>query len=179
MATSGIAMGKVAVARNAGKRVPEGNLMDGAGRPTTDPGVMYEEPRGSLLPFGAHKGYGLAVFAEILAGGLSGGGTIQPGNPRRGGVVNNMFAVVVDPARLAGIDWLRREIDGFVDYVKASPPVDPAAPVLVPGDPERHSRETRRRNGIPLDPTTWDGVLAAGEALGLSRPVAEAIAGVA
>ena len=179
MATSGIAMGKVAVARNAGKRVPEGNLMDGAGRPTTDPGVMYEEPRGSLLPFGAHTGYGLAVFAEILAGGLSGGGTIQPGNPRRGGVVNNMFAVVVDPARLAGIDWLRREIDGFVDYVKASPPVDPAAPVLVPGDPERHSRETRRRNGIPLDPTTWDGVVAAGEALGLSRPAAEAIAEVA
>ena len=176
MATSGIAMGKVAVARNAGKRVPEGNLVDATGRPTTDPGVMFEEPHGSLLPFGAHKGYGLAVFAEILAGGLSGGGTIQPGNPRRGGVVNNMFAVIVDPVRLAGAEWLRREIDGFVTYVKASPPVDPAAPVLVPGDPERASRETRRRTGIPLDPTTWEGVLASGEAFGLARTEAEAIA---
>jgi uncharacterized oxidoreductase len=176
MATSGIAMGKVAVAKNAGKRVPEGNLVDASGRPTTDPGVMYEEPRGSLLPFGAHKGYGLAVFAEILAGGLSGGGTIQPGNPRRGGVVNNMFAVIVDPARLAGVDWLRREIDGFVTYVKASPPTDPGAPVLVPGDPERASRETRRRVGIPLDPTTWEGVLAAGEAFGIPRKEAEALA---
>ena len=176
MATSGIAMGKVAVARNAGKQVAEGMLMDGAGRPTTDPGVMYEEPRGSLIPFGAHKGYGLAVLAEILAGGLSGGGTIQPGNPRRGGVVNNMFALVVDPARLSGLDWLRREIDGFVDYVKGSPPVDPSAPVLVPGDPERMSRESRRRSGIPLDPTTWQGVLEAGEALGISRREAETIA---
>jgi len=176
MATSGIAMGKVAVARNAGKQVAEGMLVDAAGRPTTDPAVMYEDPRGSLLPFGAHKGYGLAVLAEILAGGLSGGGTIQPGNPRRGGVVNNMFGVIVDPGRLAGLEWLRREIDGFVDYVKASPPVDPSAPVLVPGDPERASRESRRRAGIPLDATTWDGVLGAGEALGVSRQEAEAIA---
>ena len=33
---------------------------------------MFEEPRGSLLPFGAHKGYGLAVLAELLAGGCRG-----------------------------------------------------------------------------------------------------------
>ena len=177
MATSGIAMGKVAVARNAGKQVPAGNLIDPDGRATTDPGVMYAEPRGSLIPFGAHKGYGLAVFAEILAGGLSGGGTIQPGNPRRGGVVNNMFAVVVDPARLAGSDWLRREIDGFVDYVKAAPPVDAALPILVPGDPERASREARRRDGIPLDPTTWEGVLGTAETLGIPRAEALGIAG--
>ncbi|HEU5319294.1 MAG TPA: malate/lactate/ureidoglycolate dehydrogenase, partial [Methylomirabilota bacterium] len=161
MATSGIAMGKVAVARNAGKQVPAGNLIDPDGRATTDPAVMYAEPRGSLIPFGAHKGYGLAVFAEILAGGLSGGGTIQPGNPRRGGVVNNMFAVVVDPARLAGSDWLRREIDGFVDYVKASPAADPAEPVLIPGDPERLARDERARSGIVVDSTTWEEILQA------------------
>jgi uncharacterized oxidoreductase len=136
---------------------------------------MYREPRGSLLPFGAHKGYALAVITELLAGAMSGGGTIQPENPRRGGVVNNMFSVVVDPARLAGVDWMRREIDGFVGYVKASPAADPARPVLVPGDPERLSRAERLRAGIPLDAATWAELMTAAEAMGLARAQAEAL----
>jgi len=172
-----VAMGKISVAKRAGKQVAEGILVDGRGQPSTDPEVMYQEPRGSLLSFGKHKGYGLAVLAELLAGGLSGGGTIQPGNPRLGGIVNNMFTVIVDPARMAGVDWLRREIDGFVEYVKASPPVDPAEPVLVPGDPERLSRAERSRTGIPLDAATWEEMLVAAEQIGVSRAEAKSIAG--
>jgi len=175
MATSAVAMGKVRVARNEGKQVAEGILIDPTGQPTRDPHVMYNEPRGALRPFGGHKGYALAVVTELLAGALSGGPTIQPGNPRRGGTVNNMFAVLIDPARLAGVDWLRREIDGFVEYVKASPPADPVAPVLVPGDPERMAREERARTGIPVDATTWEEILAAGEKVGLTRAEAEAL----
>jgi len=137
--------------------------------------VMYGDPLGALLTFGGHKGYALAVVTELLAGALSGGPTIQPGNVRRGGTVNNMFAVLVDPARLAGVDWLRREIDGFVDYVKASPPADPSAPVLVPGDPERMARDERARSGIYVDATTWDEILQAGEKLGHTRADSEAL----
>ena len=136
---------------------------------------MYTDPRGALRTFGGHKGYALAVVTELLAGALSGGPTIQPGNARQGGTVNNMFAVLIDPARLAGVDWLRREIDGFVDYVKASPPVDAAAPVLVPGDPERIAREERARTGIVVDATTWEEILQAGEKLGLPRSAALAL----
>jgi uncharacterized oxidoreductase len=173
MATSAIAMGKVRVAKNEGKPVDAGVLIDAAGAPTRDPAVMYQEPHGALLPFGGHKGYALAVVTELLAGALSGGPTIQPGNPRLGGTINNMFSVLVDPARMAGVDWLRREIDGFVDYVKASPPADPAAPVLVPGDPERLARARRQREGIDVDATTWAEVLAAGVQLGLERAALE------
>ena len=134
---------------------------------------MYREPHGALLPFGGHKGYALAVVTELLAGALSGGPTIQPGNPRLGGVINNMLAVLIDPARLAGVDWLHREIDGFVDYVKASPPANPDEPVLVPGDPERIAREERSRTGIAVDATTWEEILQAGEKVGLPRVEAE------
>jgi hydroxycarboxylate dehydrogenase B len=175
MATSAIAMGKVRVARNEGKLVPEGILLDPAGQPTRDPAVMYREPHGALLPFGGHKGYALAVVTELLAGALSGGPTIQPGNVRMGGTINNMFAVLVDPARLAGIDWFRREVDGFVDYVKASPPADPAAPVLVPGEPERLARAERERQGIVVDPATWQEIVEAGAKVGVSREQAEAL----
>ena len=69
----------------------------------------------------------------------------------------------------------RREVDGFVDFVKASPPADPDAPVLVPGEPERLAREARRREGIDLDPTTWEEILAAADAIGLGRARAAAL----
>jgi hydroxycarboxylate dehydrogenase B len=175
MATSAIAMGKVRVAKNEGKLVPEGILLDQQGRPTRDPNVMYTDPRGALLPFGGHKGYALALVTELLAGGLSGGPTIQPGNARMGGTINNMFAILVDPARLAGTDWLRREIDGFLDYVKASPPADPSAPVLFPGQPERLAREERAGSGIYVDATTWEEILDAGAKLGVKRADLEAL----
>jgi hydroxycarboxylate dehydrogenase B len=56
-ATSQVAMGKVRVANNK-VAMDEGLLIDSAGRPTTDPGVMYKAPYGAILPFGLHKGAG-------------------------------------------------------------------------------------------------------------------------
>jgi uncharacterized oxidoreductase len=169
MATSQVAMGKIRVAKNEGKPAPEGALIDSKGRPTRDPNVMYSEPHGALVPFGGHKGYALAVMTELLATALTGGPSIQPGNQRMGGVINNMFTVLVDPGRLAGVDWLRREIDGFLDYVKASPPADPKLPVLVPGEPERLAQAERGRAGIEVDATTWAEIVDAAEAVGLTR----------
>ena len=175
MATSAVAAGKVRVARNQGKLLPEGILIDAAGQPTRDPNVMYTDPRGALLPFGGHKGYALALVTELLAGALSGGPTIQPGNQQSGGVINNMFTILVDPGRLAGIDWFRRELDGFIDYVKASPPANPAEPVLVPGEPERIARARHAQAWIDVDATTWEEILDAGEKVGLARGKAAAL----
>ena len=177
MATSGVASGKVRVAFNKGERLKDGLLIDADGRPTNDPAVRMRDPRGALLPFGAHKGSGLALICELLAGGLSGGGTIQPGNPRRGGIINNMFAVVIDPARFSDPDWLRAEIDATVAYVKASPPAEAGTPVMVAGEPERAARLVRARDGLPIDDTTWDGILEAAESVRIPRAEAEALAG--
>src|SRR6201998_1834892 len=60
MATSVVAMGKVRVARNKGEQMKAGILIDGEGRPTTDPGAMYRQPRGAVIAFGEQKGYALA-----------------------------------------------------------------------------------------------------------------------
>ena len=174
-ATSAIAMGKVRVAKNEGHEVDPGVLIDEHGRPTRDPHVMYAEKTGALLPFGGHKGYGLAVVTELLATALSGGPSIHPGNPRAGGIINNMLSILIDPGRFAGVDWFRREVNGFVDFVKASPPADPQAPVLVPGDPERLARERRLRDGIEVDAITWEEILAAADTVGLGRAKAQAL----
>ncbi|NKB50156.1 MAG: malate/lactate/ureidoglycolate dehydrogenase [Alphaproteobacteria bacterium] len=179
MATSKVAMGKLRVANNAGTRLADGIVIDADGAPTNDPGVMFREPKGALLPFAEHKGYGLALMAELMSGALSGGGTIQPGNERLEGIINTMTAIVLDPARLGDVGWINAEVDAMADFVKASPPVDPALPVLVPGEPERLSRAARNANGVPLDRESWEQLLGAGETLGLARSEALAIAGLA
>lgn len=174
MATSKIALGKARVAKNTGKPVASGLLLDPTGEPTTDPGVMFREPRGALLPFGEHKGSGLALFCELLAGVLTGGGSIQPEKPRLGSIVNNMLTFIVDPRRLVDHAWMQEEIDAVVRYVKESPPADPDATVMVAGDPERKMLAERKKAGIRVDETTWEEIMQAGEQVGLSRSKLEA-----
>lgn len=175
MATSRIARGKAMVAMNRGERVADGLLLDSDGEPTTDPAVMFREPGGALLPFGEHKGYGLALFCELLAGVLTGGGTIQPENPRLGGIVNNMFTFVVDPGRLVEHDWMQSEIDAVIRHVKGSPPSVAGESVMVAGDPERKKYAERSSAGIPIDEVTWEEILCVAEDAGISRSRLQAL----
>jgi uncharacterized oxidoreductase len=169
MATSRIAMGKARVALSKGQQMEKGLMLDANGQPTTDPAVMYADPRGALLPFGEHKGSGLALMCELLAGGLSGGGTIQPENPRRHSIINNMFGIVVDPARLVDIDWLRAEIDATITYVKSAREAEPGKPVIVAGDPERARTAERSAGGIDINDEAWEEMLASAIGLGLDE----------
>ena len=177
-ATSALAIGKVRVAHAAGRPVPENSLVDHAGRPTTDPGVMYGEgPRGALLPFGLHKGSGLALMCEILAGALTGGGTNQPATPKDRGIVNGMLALVLDPARFGDIEAFRAETAAMVAHVKAaSPPGGP--PVLVAGEKERITKAERRRDGIPVPDATWAELCAAAAEVGIPADRLAALVGV-
>ncbi len=177
-ATSAIAIGKVRVAHAAGKQVPENCLVDHGGRPTTDPASMYGGgPRGALLPFGAHKGSGLALMCEILAGALTGGGTNQPATPNDRGIVNGMFAIVLDPARFGDLEAFRAETAAMVAHVKTSAPGG-ELPVLVAGEPERITRAERLRSGIPLPDATWEELCSAAAEVGISRNDLAALAGV-
>lgn len=166
-ATSAIAVGKVKVAFNAGKPVPAGALITHLGEPTTDPAVMYGQgPRGSLGPFGGHKGYGLALICEILAGALTGGGTNQPETPNDRGIVNGMFGLVLDPARMADLPGFAHEVQAICAHVQASA----FGHVLLPGEPERRAKLRRTTDGIPLDEVTWGDLVVTAERLGVPVP---------
>lgn len=170
MATSRIAMGKARVAANKGLRVPFGSIIDESGLPTDDPsGFKGFEQKGALAPFGDHKGYGLAFAAELLAGVLSGGGTIQPGRERRGGIRNQMMAIVLSPDAFGDPAAMEREMEAMWDYAVASPPADWDSPVVAPGDPERALKKRRAAEGVPLDPETLSQLNAAAEAVGVSE----------
>jgi uncharacterized oxidoreductase len=170
-ATSVVALGKVRVAKNRGERMGDGILIDARGRPTADPSVMYEEPRGAILPLGLHKGYGLALACELLAGALGGGGTLPTVPHAADRITNNMLSFVLDPARLPGFATLERELAAAVEHVKGSPPADPSLPVLVAGEPELLTRAEREARGIPVETATWEQIVEAGRSVGVALAV--------
>ncbi len=175
-ATSRVAQGKMRVAHNKGQQVEPGLLIDAHGQPTTDPGVVVVAQGagpdgaglfGALMPFGEHKGSGLAMACELLGGALSGGGTWhRPGDNSRA-VLNSMLSIVIDPAKLGTQNSFQSEALAFVDWVKDSPAGAEHAGVLIAGEPERLARARRERNGIELDDTTWQEIAAAASSLGV------------
>jgi uncharacterized oxidoreductase len=162
-ATSRVAMGKVRVAHNSAKPMLDGALLDHKGKPTTDPGVMYSAPRGVVLPFGEHKGSGLALVCELLAGAIVGSPSVTSQTPPDRGVINGMLSIVIDPARLSARDSMMTEIDAMIAWVKSAKPADADLPVLVAGEPERIARARRMAEGIEIDDTTWGQLSAIAE----------------
>lgn len=68
-ATSVAARGEIELYLRAGKPLPEGWAIDGAGNPTTDPQAALD---GAMLPFGGHKGAAIGTMIELLAGVMIG-----------------------------------------------------------------------------------------------------------
>ena len=163
MATSSAASGKVKVYGLNGRKLPAGWVLDDAGRPVTDPeaawDILYHSKQGGLTPLGgtaemsSHKGYGLALMAHILGGTLSGASfsplrvkTQKPSDPDRLG----HFFMAIDPDAFRDAGAFEDDLDEVIDVLHGTPPVDPAQPVLVPGDPEAATRARRLRDGIPV-----------------------------
>jgi uncharacterized oxidoreductase len=166
-ATSRVALGKVREARARGERMPEGYILDAQGKDTTDPGALLDPPKGAILPFGEHKGSGLALACELLGGALTGGGILSRVPFRDLMIGNNMLSLLLDPARFPGGAGLARDVAETVAYVKASPPADPALPVLVAGEPEAASRAARLAEGIPVAAGTWEDLVREARGLGV------------
>ena len=159
------AAGKLRVAMNEGKALPAGYLIESKGNEATGPAVFYRE-NGAMLPFGEHKGSGLALACELLAGVLTGGGAMQENIPNNG-IKNGMFSIVLDPARFGDTGWMEREAATLIDWVKSSPPRPGVEEVLIAGEPERKSREKRLKSGIPVDANTWKELVQAAGQVGL------------
>ncbi len=168
-ATSGIAYGKTRVAWNKGVPVADGNLIDSHGQPTCDPAVMHDTPYGSLLAFGLHKGYALAVMCEILGGALSGGKTTHQDSLQTSpaAIFNCMTSIVLDPAAFDAPE-MQQEAQRFIDWAKASPQAG-EQPIKVPGEWEEEQRADRQQHGIPIDANSWQQLCQAAREAGMSE----------
>ncbi len=165
IATSVAPEGKVRDCRNRGKQVPEGWILDTQGQPTTDPNDLYEPaPGGSLQPLGGsagHKGFGLAVMIDILAGGLSGAGCCRAEEVAASDGIT-MLAMNIE--KFAAADAYYEQVKALVEHLKSCPPAPGFKEVLVPGEHEFRCREQQLAEGIEVDEVTWSALQEAAPA---------------
>lgn len=155
VATSIAPEGKIRSLKVSGQPVPNGWIINARGRPSTCAADLYGPPRGAILPFGGHKGFGLSLLIDILAGGLSGAGCcVDPAAPMDGQTDGILFLALQPEALISTADFLQ-QVHGLVQHVTSSPPAEGVESVIVPGELEHRLRETRRRSGIPIDDETW------------------------
>jgi uncharacterized oxidoreductase len=169
-ATSRVAQGKMRVAHNEGKEVAPGTLIDENGAPTNRPGVVVVPQSngryGALMPFGEHKGFGMAVACELLGGALSGGGTWHRDADNKRSVYNGMLTIVIDPKALGTGAAFAEETLAFLDWLRESPAAPGTDGVKIAGEPERAARVARQANGVVVDDATWGEIVAAAGKVG-------------
>jgi len=167
MTTSVVAEGKVRVAINQGKHVPEGWLIDAQGNPTTDPNDFRADPPGAILPMGgvvAHKGYGLGLVVELLGGALSGEGCADGSRTMHS---NGVLFTVYNIEHFTELSIYYEEVEGLLQHVKSSRLAPGFKEILAPGEPEFRSAQRKEAEGIEIDETTWAAICQEGRTLGL------------
>ena len=146
MATSASARGKLLEAVRKGQKIPENVALDAEGNPTTDP---EEALKGSILPFGAHKGYALAFMIEILSGPLVraayGKSVTGTANPEEKCTKGDLI-IVIDPSKFVDIEEFKEDVDDFVEEIKNS-----GENIFIPGDMEVINIKKSNKEGLPID----------------------------
>jgi hydroxycarboxylate dehydrogenase B len=161
VATSIAPEGKVRALQAAGQQLPAGWVIRHDGQPTTDPADLYGPPRGAILPMGGHKGFGLSMLIDALAGGLSGAGCCtDPGAPMDGRTDGVLFVAIRPNAFLPPEQFLQ-QVEALIAHVKSSPPAPGVTEVLAPGEREFCLRAARDREGVFIDDEIWNVVSSA------------------
>ncbi|MBX3066087.1 MAG: Ldh family oxidoreductase [Anaerolineae bacterium] len=169
MSTSVSAEGRIRVKMRRGETLPQNWLLDNQGNPTTNPADLYGPPHGALLTTGGHKGYGLSLVAEALAGLLNGGG--YPRNTKDVLSLENGFAVIAIHIDAFGpLDEFQTKAAELMNYMKATPPADGVAEVMYPNEPETRERARRLANGIPIEDESWNLIVATANKLNIPVP---------
>ena len=174
-ATSVVAEGKVLVASQGGKPLPEHALVSGDGEIGGDPHFLYGDyepdgPRdyrrgeGAIRAMGDHKGSGLAFMVEILGGSLTGTGAPDPNRARW---ANGMLSIYIDPKVIDPEGFFAPDVKRYVDYFKTARPIGDGDEVLYPGEPERARRADREANGVPIPEQTWTAIRKGALGVGL------------
>ena len=153
-----------------GKRLPAAWVMDGHGVAGDDPAVLFNHPKGTILPLGGmdsgHKGYGLSLLVEALTGGLAGHGRADPAE----GWGATVFLQVIDPRAFSGLHAFTRQTDAVAAACRASRPIRPGDAVRTPGEKGMTLASHQRQAGIALYPAILPSLASWSLKLGVTAP---------
>jgi LDH2 family malate/lactate/ureidoglycolate dehydrogenase len=159
MATSATNRGRIREHAESGRAIPSSWAIDQNGASTTDATAAL---LGSVLPFGGHKGYGLAFINEILSGVLAGAalGVEMPREFLRESSTtmdswrSGHTALAINLAAFGDPDGFFERLEQLVAAVKTSRLSDGSSEILLPGEIEARTSTERLKSGIPLGPGT-------------------------
>ena len=169
MTTSATAEGKLRVSKQKGESVAEGLIIDGHGRPSTDPNAYYDEPFGSILPLGGplmgHKGFGMSVMIDVFCGMLSGSGVCRTDVPRG---ANGVWLYLLDIAQMTTLDEYEDWMKQYIPSIKDCPRQPGVDEIFLPGEIEERRRQQRLESGVEIPPETWRQLRELAERLSVS-----------
>jgi L-lactate dehydrogenase len=162
--------GMTARLHKEGRRLPHPWIQDHAGNATDDPGVLFTEPKGTLLPTGGldagHKGFALALLIEALTAGLTGHGRADPAE----GWGATVYLQVLDPEAFGGRDAFVRQMDWLAAACRSATPRPGAESVRLPGERGLALERRQRAEGIALYPGILESLVPWAERLGVELP---------
>jgi LDH2 family malate/lactate/ureidoglycolate dehydrogenase len=154
IANTGVARGKIYLARQKGLTIPEGWPINAAGAPTIDPSEAID---GVILPMAQHKGYAIAVMMDMLSGVLSGSafGAAVHGpyqTEHRSGA--GQFALALNIAAFQSLDEFGARMEDYIAELKSVPLAQGFDEILYPGELEARSETKNRAEGLLLPADT-------------------------
>jgi LDH2 family malate/lactate/ureidoglycolate dehydrogenase len=154
MANTGVARGKIYLARNRRLPIPLGWAINAAGEPTTDP---QEAIDGIILPMAEHKGYAIAAMVDMLSGVLTGSGFLSAvHSPYKTAEKSNCghFMIALDIAAFQPLAEFNARMDEFVSEIKSVPVAKGFDEVFYPGEIEANNNAGNRKEGIQFPEDT-------------------------
>ncbi len=165
-ATSLVAQGKVRGAQRRGESIPEGWAVGPDGRPTTDPEAALA---GAMLPMAEHKGFGLALFVEVLTACLCAGplgAEIPPEGPPGN---TSMFFAALSLDALGLREEFRASLERLLGVVSSAPYLPGMEQPRVPGERAARTAADRARE-IPLEGSIHRALDELGELVSVPLP---------
>ncbi|WP_433825252.1 Ldh family oxidoreductase [Actinoplanes sp. CA-015351] len=169
MATAGIALGKIAQFRNAGKELPEGTAATADGTPTTDPNLAKMP-----LPLGGVKGAGMSLVFELLTSVLVGApilSSFHSDDPQGRVHRQNALILALDPAAFGNADEFGPAVVGTLTALKGLTRADEVSEIRYPGEGSAAVADRRTAEGVPVAAKVWAEIQVAAEKLGVPAPV--------
>jgi LDH2 family malate/lactate/ureidoglycolate dehydrogenase len=154
IANTGVARGKIYLARQKGQPIPEGWAINAAGAPTTDPTEAID---GIILPMAQHKGYAIALMMDMLSGVLTGSGfgadVAGPYQAERRSRAGQLM-VALNIESMQPLAEFNARVEALIRQIKSVPLAQGFEEVFYPGEIEARNDAKNRREGLSLPQDT-------------------------
>jgi LDH2 family malate/lactate/ureidoglycolate dehydrogenase len=170
MAITGVARGKIYLARQRHEKIPLGWALTADGAPTTDP---QEAIDGIILPMAGHKGYAIGMVVDMLAGVLSGSSFLSAVNgPYKTDMKSGAghFMAAFDIGKFQPMAEFDQRMETFIAEIKGTPRAAGVDEIFYPGEMEARADARQRKDGIELPEDTVADLERIGSGCGITLP---------